>query len=76
MNIQDYNLHDNEDFDKYLIVQKTLENLNCCKNFYEVVFDDIYFFHKKIKETPNEFVEKMEDDLANKIYYTKKIKRN
>ena len=76
VNIQDYNLHDNEDFDKYLIVQKTLENLNCCKNFYEVVFDDIYFFHKKIKETPNEFVEKMEDDLANKIYYTKKIKRN
>ena len=76
VNIQDYNLHDNEDFDKYLIVQKTLENLNYCKNFYEVVFDDIYFFHKKIKETPNEFVEKMEDDLANKIYYTKKIKRN
>ena len=39
------------------------------------MFDDIsYFFHKKIKEIPNEFVEKMQDDLANEIYYTKKLK--
>ena len=39
------------------------------------MFDDIsYFFHKKIKEIPDEFVEKMQDDLANEIYYTKKLK--
>ena len=75
VDIQDFNLNDDEDFDKYLIIQKTLENLNYCKQFYEGVFDDIsYFFHKKIKEIPDEFVEKMQEDLANEIYYTKKLK--
>ena len=75
VNIQDFNLNDDEEFDKYLIIQKTLENLNCCKQFYEGVFDNVsYFFHKKIKEIPDGFVEKMEEDLANEIYYTKKLK--
>ena len=32
------------------------------------------FFHKKIQELPDEFVEKMKDDLPNEIYYTKKLK--
>ena len=46
VDIQDFNLSDDEDFDKYLIIQKTLENLNYCKQFYEGVFDNIsYFFH-------------------------------
>ena len=74
IDIQDFDLQDDEDFDKYLIIQKTLENLNYCKRFYEEVFDDIsYSFHKKIKEIPNEFDLK-KDDLANEIYYTKKLK--
>ena len=75
IDIQDFNLNNDEDFDKYLIIQKTLENLNYCKKFYEGVFDDIsYFFYKKIKEIPDEFVEKMQWDLANEIYFTKKLK--
>ena len=57
MNIEDLNVDDDNEFDKYLIIEKTLKNLNYCKNFYEEVFDDIsYFFYKKIRETPNEFV--------------------
>ena len=75
LNIEDFNVDDDNEFDKYLIIEKTLKNLNYCKNFYEEVFDDIsYFFYKKIKETPDEFVEKMEEDFANEIYYTKKLK--
>ena len=75
LNIEDFNVDDDNEFDKYLIIDKTLKNLNYCKNFYEEVFDDIsYFFYKKIKETPDEFVEKMEENFANEIYYTKKLK--
>ena len=33
-----------------------------------------YFFHRKLKETPDIFVEKMEEDLAGEIFYQKKIK--
>ena len=58
-----------------MIIEKTLDNLKYCKNFYEGVFDDVsYFFLKKIQELPDDFVEKMEDDLSNEIYYTKKVK--
>ena len=32
-------------------------------------------YTQKIKEIPDEFVEKMEDDLTNEIYFTKKIKK-
>ena len=75
IDIGDYDLQNDDEFDDYLIIQKTLENLNYCKRFYEEVFDDIsYFLHKKIKEIPDEFVEKMQDDLAREIYYTKKLK--
>ena len=75
IDIGDFDLQNDDEFDDYLIIQKTLENLNYCKRFYEEVFDDIsYFLHKKIKEIPDEFVEKMQDDLANEIYFTKKIK--
>ena len=60
---------------KYLIIEKTLDNLKYFRNFYEGVFDDVsYFFHKKIQELPDNFVEKMEDDLSTEIYYTKKLK--
>ena len=34
----------------------------------------LIFFIKKIRETSDEFVEKMEEDFANEIYYTKKLK--
>ena len=75
-NLDDYNLENDEEFDRYLIIQKTLDNLKYCRNFYEGVFDDVsYFFHKKIQELPDDFVEKMEDDLSNEIYYTKKLKK-
>ena len=75
INIDDFNLQNDEVFDDYLIIQKTQQNLNYCKNFYEEVFNDIsYFLHKKIKEMPDEFVEKIQEDLANEIYFTKKIK--
>ena len=75
MNIDSFDLKDDEAFEDFLIIEKTQQNLNYCKNFYEEVFNDIsYFLHKKIKEIPDEFVEKMEEDLVNEIYYTKKIK--
>ena len=71
----DYDLQNDDEFDDYVIIQKTLQNLNYCKRFYKEVFHDIsYFLHKKIKETPDEFVEKMQDDLAREIYHTKKLK--
>ena len=57
------------------LVDQTFKNLNYCKQISENVFDDIaYFFHRKLKETPNIFVEKMEEDLAREIFYQKKIK--
>ena len=66
---------DDEAFEDYIIIEKTQENLKYCKRFYEEVFDDISFFlHKKIKETPDEFVEKMEEDLANQRIFFKRIK--
>ena len=75
IDIGDYDLQNDDEFDDYVIIQKTLQNLNYCKRFYEELFDDIsYFLHKKIKKTPDEFVEKMQDDLAREIYHTKKLK--
>ena len=66
---------DDEAFEDYIIIEKTQENLKYCKRFYEEVFDDIsLFLHKKIKETPDEFVEKMEEDLANQKIFFKRIK--
>ena len=75
ISINDFDFKDDEAFEDYLIIEKTQQNLNHCKNFYEEVFNDVaYFLHKKIKEIPDEFIEKMQDDLANEIYFTKKIK--
>ena len=57
------------------LVDQTFQNLNYCKQIYENVFDDLaYFFHRKLKETADYFVEKMEEDLAREIFYKKKIK--
>ena len=62
-------------FEDYHIIEKTQEKLKYCKRFYEEVFDDISFFlHNKIKETPDEFVEKMEEDLSNHRIFFKKLK--
>ena len=48
IDIQDFDLKNDEEFEDYLIIEKTLENLNYCKRFYEEVFDDIaYFLHTK-----------------------------
>ena len=56
------------------IIENTFENLSYCKTFYKNVFDDIaYFFHRKIKDTHDTFIEKIEDDLAREIYYHKKF---
>ena len=75
INITDFDLQNEDESDRYSIIQKTLENLNYCKRFYVEVFDDIsYFFHEKIKEMPDESLEKIQEDLANEIYFTKKIK--
>ena len=75
ISINNFDFKDDEAFEDYLIIEKTQQNLNYCKNFYEEVFNDVaYFLNKKIKEIPDEFIEKMQDDLANKIYFTKKIK--
>ena len=71
----EFDFKDDEAFQDYLIIQKTQQNVNYCKKFYEEVFNDIsYFLHQKIKGIPDELVEKMQDDLANEIYFTKKIK--
>ena len=66
---------DDEAFKDYLLIEKSQEKLNYCKRFYEEVFNDIaYFLHKKIKETPDNYVEKMEEDLANERIFYKKLK--
>ena len=57
------------------LVDQTFKNLNYCKQIYENVFDDLaYFFHRKLKEIPDIFLEKMEEDLARELFYQKKIK--
>ena len=66
---------DDEAFEDYLIIEKPQEKPKYCKRFYEEVFDDISFFlHNKIKETPDEFVEKMEEDLSNHRIFFEKLK--
>ena len=75
LNEDSFDLKNDEAFEDYLIIGKTAQNLKYCKNFYEEDFNDIaYFLHKKIKETPGEIVEKMEEDLANEKIYYKRIK--
>ena len=67
---------DDEDFEDYLIIEKTQENLKYCKEFYNGVFDDIsYFFQRAIFESQDHVIEKMEEDLANHRIFYKKLKK-
>ena len=75
ISLDDFNLDDDREFERYNVIEKTSDNVNYCKQFYEEVFDDIgYFFQKMIKETPNEFLEPLKADLANEIYFYKNLK--
>ena len=74
--LDDFDLEIDKEFDKYTIIEKTSDNINYCRKFYEEVFDDIaYFFQRMIKETPDEFLEPLKRDLANEIYFTGKLKK-
>ena len=75
INLDDFDLDNNQGFEKYNIIEKTSDNINYCRQFYEEVFNDIaYFFQKMIKETPDEFLEPIKADLANEIYFTQNLK--
>ena len=70
ISLDDFNLEDDREFERYNVIEKTSDNVNYCKQFYQEVFDDIgYFFQRMIKETPNEFLEPLKADLANEIYF-------
>ena len=67
---------DDEEFEDYLIIEKTQENLKYCKEFYNGVFDDIsHFFQRKIHEIPIESIHEMREDLSNYRIYFKDIKK-
>ena len=67
---------DDEDFEDYLIIEKTQENLKYCKDLYNGVFDDIsYFFQRAIFDSHDHVIEKMEDDLANHRIFYKRLKK-
>ena len=73
--LDDFDLEVDQEFDKYTIIEKTSDNINYCKDFYEEVFNDIaYFFQQMIKETPTEFLEPLRADLANEIFFTNNLK--
>ena len=75
INLDDFDLDNDQEFEKYNIIEKTSDNINYCKQFYEEVFNDIaYFFQKMIKETPDEFLEPIKADLTNEIYFTQDLK--
>ena len=75
ISLDDFNLDDDRKFERYNVIEKTSDNVNYCKQFYQEVFDDIgYFFQRMIKETPNEFLEPLKADLANEIYFYKNLK--
>ena len=75
ISLDDFNLDDDREFERYNVIEKTSDNANYCKQFYQEVFDDIgYFFQRMIKETPNEFLEPLKADLANEIYFYKNLK--
>ena len=67
---------DDEEFEDYLIIEKTQQNLKYCKEFYNGIYDDIaFFFQRKIKEIPVESIQEMVDDLSNYRVYFKDIKK-
>ena len=75
ISLDDFNLDDDREFERYNVIEKTSDNVNYCKQFYQEVFDDIgYFFQRMIQETPNEFLEPLKADLANEIYFYKNLK--
>ena len=75
VNIDEFDLDNDKEFEKYTIIEKTLDNLQYCKQFYGEVFNDIgYFFQRMIKETPNEFLEPLKADLVNEIFFTGDLK--
>ena len=75
INLDDFDLDNDQEFEKYNIIEKTSDNINYCRQFYEEVFNDFaYFFQKMIKETPDEFLEPIKADLANEIYFTQNLK--
>ena len=75
ISLDDFDLDNDREFEKYNIIERTSDNVSYCKQFYQEVFDDIgYFFQKMIKETPNEFLEPLRADLANEIYFYKNLK--
>ena len=75
ISLDDFNLDDDREFERYNVIEKTSDNMNYCKQFYQEVFDDIgYFFQRMIRETPDEFLEPLKADLANEIYFYKNLK--
>ena len=73
--LDDFDLDNDREFEKYNIIEKTSDNVEYCKQFYQEVFDDIgYFFQKMIKETPDEFLQPLKSDLANEIYFYRNLK--
>ena len=75
ISLDDFNLDDDREFERYNVIEKTSDNVNYCKQFYQEVFDDIgYFFQRMIRETPDEFLEPLKADLANEIYFYKNLK--
>ena len=75
ISLDDFNLEDDREFERYNVIEKTSDNVNYCKQFYQEVFDDIgYFFQRMIRETPDEFLEPLKADLANEIYFYKNLK--
>ena len=75
IDLDDFDLDNDQEFEKYNIIEKTSDNINYCREFYEEVFNDIaYFFQKMIKETPDKFLEQLKADLANEIYFTQNLK--
>ena len=72
---KEYESSDLTDSKKKDIIEKTFENLEYLKTFYENVFWDTgYFFHRSLKNMHNTLIKKLEDDLNREIYYTEKIK--
>ena len=75
ISLDDFNLEDDREFERYNVIEKTSDNVNYCKDFYQEVFDDIgYFFQRMIRETPDEFLEPLKADLANELYFHKNLK--
>ena len=63
-----------EESEKY-ILEKAVDNLNYCKDYYQTGFDNTaYFFYRYIKKIHNIFVTKMEDNISCKLYFHKPLK--